>query len=263
MSGFPYKKTGYVNVSYVLYYQSKELPVVYKRELMGVADGAAAQGCTECGAYITRGITLANAPGDTQDFLLILIREFLRQDEKFSQKYVELMKVLSVDSPQRHGMHCSMFAVWGNRSRDGELYSARNLDWNKDTGINKHKLVMVTVPDDGAIPSVSLGFVGLYGALAGMSAKGLTLHEANLEEAQISFMGFPWVLRIRFIMEYAKDITSARQLWASTNNTVGFNHMIASAPDALLYRGGQAKTVALALETMYQYTAYFADNDSR
>ena len=55
-----------------------------------------------------------------------------------------------------------------------------------------------------------------------------------------------------------------RELWAATNNTVGFNHMIASGPDALAYaKGSKAQSVALTLETMYQYTAYFADNDPR
>ena len=41
-------------------------------------------------------------------------------------------------------------------------------------GVNKNKVIMVTVPEDGGFPSVTLGFVGLYGTLAGMSAKGLT-----------------------------------------------------------------------------------------
>lgn len=85
-----------------------------------------------------------------------------------------------------------MFAVWGSRTQDAKLFSARNLDWNKDTGklanpplvvcttqsvfllgINRYKLVMVTVPNDGAIPSAGVGFVGLYGDLAGMSAEGI------------------------------------------------------------------------------------------
>lgn len=234
--------------------------MIYQRELVGVADGAAAKGCAACGAYATRGITLANAPGDVQDFLLILMREYLH---KTGQLSADMIKTLSQFTSTGNSMHCSMFAVWGNRTQNGELYSARNLDWNKDTGVNKYKLLMVTVPDDGAMASVSIGFVGLYGALAGMSAAGITLHEANLEENQISFSGFPWVLRLRYIMEFAKDIVTARELWAATNNTVGFNHMIASATDAKLYREHKTKTVALALETMYQYTAYFADNDTR
>ena len=70
----------------------------------------------------------------------------------------------------------SMFAVWGSRTEGGSLYSARNLDWNKDTGVNKHKVVMVVVPDDGGIPSATLGFACLYGTLAGMSAKGRHLY---------------------------------------------------------------------------------------
>ncbi len=52
-----------------------------------------------------------------------------------------------------------MFATWGTRTEDGKLFSARNLDWNKNTGINKNKMIMVIVPDDGATPSVTLGYV--------------------------------------------------------------------------------------------------------
>ena len=57
---------------------------------------------------------------------------------------------------------------------------------------------------------------------------------------------------------------SYRYLWSSTNNTVGFNHMVASAPDAAAYTAKQSSgPVALAMETMYMYTAYFADDDQR
>ena len=42
------------------------------------------------------------------------------------------------------------------------------------TGVNKAKLVAVYKPDDGAIAHATVGFAGLYGALAGMSAEGLT-----------------------------------------------------------------------------------------
>ena len=39
---------------------------------------------------------------------------------------------------------------------------------------------------------------------------GLTVHEANLEENEISFGGFPWTLRLRYIMEYASDLQEGR-----------------------------------------------------
>ena len=45
---------------------------------------------------------------------------------------------------------------------------------SSNAGVNRYKLVMVTTPNDRSIPSVSIGFVGLYGTIAGMSARGLT-----------------------------------------------------------------------------------------
>ena len=39
--------------------------------------------------------------------------------------------------------------------------------------------------------------------------------------------------------------------------------MVASAPDAANYDPVNHSTVALAMETMYGYTAYFPDNDPR
>ena len=46
----------------------------------------------------------------------------------------------------------------------------------------------------------TIGFAGLYGALAGMSKSGITVHEANLESTRITFRGFPWVLRLRHVL---------------------------------------------------------------
>ena len=90
-------------------------------------------------------------------------------------------------------------------------------------------MVIVNVPKDSSYPSVSITFAALYGTIAGMSSKGLTgrivvlravelvhyiitcvVHEANLEENEISFSGFPWVLRLRYIMENAKNIDEAK-----------------------------------------------------
>jgi hypothetical protein len=56
--------------------QSIELPLSYKEELIGLRDGAAAAGCPGCGNMATRAIALSNLPGDIQDFLLVLLREF-------------------------------------------------------------------------------------------------------------------------------------------------------------------------------------------
>lgn len=86
-----------------------------------------------------------------------------------------------------------------------------------------------------------------------MSANGITVHEANLESNDITFSGFPWVLRLRHVMAYAKNIDEALAIWSSTNSTVGFNHGIGSAAD------GQA----VCLETMKGNSAVFYSNDVR
>ena len=51
----------------------------------------------------------------------------------------------------------------------------RNLDWEANTGINKHKTIFV-YNIDNTIPHTTLGFPGLIGALTGMSKAGLTVH---------------------------------------------------------------------------------------
>ena len=38
---------------------------------------------------------------------------------------------------------CSFFGVWGNRTKDDDLYTMRNLDWAANTGINLNKLIIV------------------------------------------------------------------------------------------------------------------------
>lgn len=53
----------------------------------------------------------------------------------------------------------------------GDLYSARNLDWLPDLGVNKYKLLTVHHPP-GGVAHVTIGYAGIWGALAGMSAAG-------------------------------------------------------------------------------------------
>lgn len=49
-----------------------------------------------------------------------------------------------------------------------------------------------------------------WNSVACAQLSGLTVHEANLEENEITFSGFPWTLRLRYIMEYASDLQEAR-----------------------------------------------------
>ncbi len=58
---------------------------------------------------------------------------------------------------------------------------------------------------------------------------------------------------MRYIMQYAHNISSAVKLWKQANNTLGMNYMIGSAQDQQ----------SIVLETMRGYTAYFMDHDVR
>merc|ERR1712091_543084 len=122
---------------------------------------------------------------------------------------LEIMEAVIAKAPS--GLQCSMFGVWGSRTLNGDLYSARNLDWASNLGIDQYKCVQVWHPE-GAYEHSAVGYVVVYGVLAGMSSKGISVHEANL----------------RYIMENSNDINDAWALWEATNNTIGFNHMVAS-----------------------------------
>jgi hypothetical protein len=175
----------------------------------------------------------------------------LRSAKSVSQSHAEspLHWLLSLEWPL---MQCSMMGMWGSRTTTGRIFSGRNLDWLSNSGINRAKYVVVWRPP-GGIAHATVGFAGLQGALTGMSAAGLTVHEANLEEKQESFRGFPWMLRLRWIMAQARNLTAAKSMWAASNNTVGFNHAVASAVDRNMY----------VMETEARYTAYFEANDPR
>jgi hypothetical protein len=95
-----------------------------------------------------------------------------------------------------------MFAVWGKRTSGGKLYSMRNLDWLENMGMNKFKLVTVWKIAD-TIPHATIGFPLIIGALTGMSAGGLTVHEAGLESFRVTEEGFQWTLRLRYILMHA------------------------------------------------------------
>lgn len=167
-------------------------------------------------------------------------------------------KVASIISKfiKKVGINCSFFAAWGSRTVDGKLYSMRNLDWEENTGVNRNKLVTVW-HIDGMIPHLTLGYPGVLGALTGMSAAGLTVHETGLSSHFSTEMGFQWTLRMRYIMMHAKNLQEALAIWKATNNTLGMNFMISSASDL------SSGHPAIAMETMRAYTAFFQDGDSR
>lgn len=242
-------------------YLSKQVPPNYLDELKGLSAGglAAGLGVHDVGKIAARGVVLANLPGSLENIVLILKDELAHpSNEKFKHNsnmemsMDDVMKLMDKLKKKWNGIHCSNWGSWGSRTQDGKLFSGRNLDWLADTGISKYKVISVHHPPNGHVHA-TVGFAGIWGALTGLSSQGLTVHEANLESNDITWRGFPWILRLREVMSKASNIEEGLKIWQATNNTVGFNHGIGSAKDGKI----------CLLETMMHNTAIFYDNDPR
>ena len=88
----------------------------------------------------------------------------------------------------------------------------RNLDWEANTGMNKHKTLFIW-KIHGTIPHATLGFPAILGALTGISKAGLTVHEAGLDSLRETEIGFQWTLRLRYVMMYAENLQEAKKIW--------------------------------------------------
>ncbi|MBN2800325.1 MAG: hypothetical protein JXX28_14390 [Deltaproteobacteria bacterium] len=106
---------------------------------------------------------------------------------------------------------CSFFAAWGARSADGHLYASRNLDWSADTGISAAKALMVYVPEGAGAghPFATIGYAGMPGALAGLSASGVAVAEVGSTSVLERIAAEPWIFRHMEILEHAEDLDQA------------------------------------------------------
>jgi len=227
------------------------------------ADEKPDMSAADFGRVASRGIVVANFPGTLSNLKFIFEDEYknppinsVKMFEQIKKDYegnLEDLKMLSTHfSAKFKSFQCSNFGVWGSRTESGDVYSGRNLDWLTDMGVQKYKLVTVHHPEDG-YPHAVVSYSGVYGAITGLSSEGISVHEANLESDDITFRGFPWMLRLRYVMSKASNLEEALTLWNSTSNTVGFNHGFGSAKDRK----------SVLLETMASHTAAFEDNDPR
>jgi hypothetical protein len=215
-------------------------------ELAGMDSFTVPAGVTPTGVVSRRFFALANMPADPQNIISMLendledgLPQWLKDTINTIIKWLERIVFKS----------CDAFSAWGPRTVGGDLFSSRNLDYNSDTGINKHKLVVVySLP--GVQKYASLGFTFGMGALAGISTQGVTVSEMNLDNSVVTFKGPPFPLRLRKVLEEASSLQQALAVWNATQNTNSFNFLIASAADKK----------AVALETIRGFTQVYADN---
>eukprot|EP00939_MAST-03C_sp_MAST-3C-sp1_P005446 g5446.t1 len=204
--------------------------------------------------------TLANLPADPANIVTMLEAEL---EKKVPPNIADLLNrvINSLDkctwcddrfgraiNPSAPG--CDSFAVWGKQTVDASLFSSRNLDWQKNTGIAKNKLITVLhTPGGGS--QVLFGFASGLGALAGMNRDGITVSEMNLDNSETTFEGPPFPLRLRTVLEKASSLEDAKRYWSETNNTDSMNFLIASGHEMR----------AFEIEAMRGFSAYFEDEN--
>jgi hypothetical protein len=227
--------------------QAAHVPADFIKELDGMRSASpVGSGNVTVDLVSRRFNTLGNLPADTQNLINSLLFELEKGMPPAEAALINAV-INALDKCTWCSKHwsrpgnlplapgCDAFGVWGSRTAGGRLFSSRNLDWEKDSGIGRHKLVNVMHIDGVAQPYAMIGFASGFGAIAGMSAAGITTSEMNLDNALTTFDGPPFPIRLKMVLERAATLADARALWEATNNTDSMNFFIASGVERSAY----------------------------
>ncbi|MFA6241434.1 MAG: C45 family autoproteolytic acyltransferase/hydrolase, partial [Candidatus Hydrogenedentales bacterium] len=158
-------------------------------------------------------------------------------------------------------MTCTMFAVWGNRTVDGKLFSLRNLDWVSQVGSHNDRLVTVYEPDSGPA-FVTVGYAGILGALAGMNEKGITLSEVGAFSVREELDGIPWTVMARQVLEDSTNLDDAVRIVAGARHTIGYNYLVGFG-DPEHFGTCDFEPRAAVFETNHDCCEVFFDDDPK
>jgi predicted choloylglycine hydrolase len=125
---------------------------------------------------------------------------------------------------------CTSFAVWGDKSEDGNLILGRNFDFNAGDAFAKDKIVAFINPKEG-YPFMMVTWPGMIGVCSGMNIKGLTL-TINAGKSKIPLIAkTPISIVTREILQYASNIDEAIGIVKKSKVFVSESIMVGSSVD--------------------------------
>ncbi len=125
---------------------------------------------------------------------------------------------------------CSSFAAWGERTNDGSLIVARNLDFYAGDEFAEEKIISFVNPTEG-YKFMSVTWGGMIGVLSGMNEHGLTV-TINAGKSKIPIIAkTPISILNREILQYASNLEEAIAIAKKRKVFVSESILIGSAKD--------------------------------
>lgn len=125
---------------------------------------------------------------------------------------------------------CSSFAVWGDKTQEGDLIIGRNFDFYAGDAFAEDKIIAFVNPTEGhKFMSVTWG--GMIGVVSGMNEHGLTV-TINAGKSKIPLIAkTPISILTREILQYASTIEEAIAIAEQRQVFVSESIMVGSAKD--------------------------------
>jgi neutral ceramidase len=154
--------------------------------------------------------------------------------------------------PEIYPTLCANGAYWGRATADGRMIALRNLDWNRQMGIqNRAAVKWIRVP--GRESYANIGYYGFAGVLSGLNENGISVGQIGAASSNETMEGTPMPFMLKRVLENASSLAEAVRVFKMYPRTRGYNYVLTDA---------KAKE-AVVLEATKDHLAIFWDEDAR